>query len=120
MMPHAHLRETQRVQEGLRVLYLLKCFECDRTAILNARRKTCRRRLVPHSQSSRMGKRANLPFAQTSIGQRRDSPVLIRSPLPWTEVAGIVTVASVGQCHATQLGSERLHHAKQFVLAMKA
>ena len=89
-MAHTKLAEPEGTKCVFTLLNYAESFPRNWPAIFDARRKTCRGRLIPDAQAGGAGKIANILFSQPGIAQGGRDSVLLSRELTGAEVALVI------------------------------
>ena len=119
-MPHAELRESERVQRSFCGLHLRERLCGDRPPILDARAETGRGWFVCEREPGSASKRAYFSLVQARFGEWGDRMVHRGRTLPWPEVSVVVEVSAVGYVREVESGAGLFHLGEEFVFAVEA
>src|SRR5579864_1946921 len=120
VMPHSELPESKVPKRVLSLFDGGESFSCNRPAVLDTRRKACRRRFVPDAQPAIPREVANLLLGESGLDERCGNPVLRRRHLPRAEIAFVVEIHTISDGRESSIFRKCFHHSEEFVLAMKA
>src|SRR5439155_26324744 len=120
VVAHTKLAEAESAKGVFALLDYAESFPRNWPAIFDARRKTCRGRLIPDAQAGGAREVANILFGQPGIAQGCRDSVLLSSELARAEVALVIQVYSVGNRLEAMLAAEIFHHGEQFIFTEKA